>query len=358
MTDPLNEAIALFARFEETGDRAPLDRGLELLDRTAARMPPQSPDLPPVLLAMGSAHRMRYPVTRNLADLVRSLEALGAAYREQSRLGGDTFDYLDELCTTRGAYYVETGNRDLIDEAIAGRESMRPQYANAPERLVRVLHNLGMDYRHRFDGEGDPEDLEHAGRAFGDALELLAEDDPNRGRLLLGLADVLQRRYAVADDPSDLRAAVHYRADALRRLPDTTAAYFDQALTLADELSALYAATNDQALLEQAIAIMDQAATSGVVSPTMVPRIHNNMAALILTRYAATSDVADLDDAEAELSLAIDAVDAAARAAPEAAADRPRFELGLAGVLRERYARTHNQADLDRATELERRAGR
>ena len=358
MADPLQDAIALFARFEETGDPEPLDRGLQLLDRTAARMPQDSPDLPPVLLAMGSGHRMRYPLTRNLADLVRSLEALGAAYREQSRHGGDTFDYLDELCTTRGAYYVETGDRDLIDEAIADRESMRPQYAAAPERLVRVLNNLGMDYRHRFDGEGDPQDLEQSGVAFADALELLADDDPNRIRLLLALADVLQRRYALTDDANDLRGAVHYRADALRRVPGMNPAKVDQTLTLAEELSALFAETNDQALLEQAIGLMDEAARSEAVTPATVPRIHNNMAALILTRYAVTSDLADLDDAEAELSLAIDSLDAAAAVRPEAAADRPRFEMGLASVLRQRYARTHNQADLDRASQLERAAGR
>jgi Tfp pilus assembly protein PilF len=260
--------------------------------------------------------------------------------------------------------YQGDGDRAMLDAAVAAFEqALALAVPGLPER-VTVQSNLGLILLDRHDATGDEDDLRRSLRVLDDArrsapdperrriatvnyvsavtatrdpgalreaAELLAGDDDPAARACLG--QCLVELFRLTGEPEALERAV-------AALDGT-----DGLANLGIALSERHLLTGHTEDLDRAVSTLRAAADAGPPGSPHRPARLAALGSVLAERFSAGGDPADLDEA-------VTTMEAALRGAPDVA----EWQQNLAVVLRDRYLRDGDLADLERARALLSRA--
>jgi len=198
-------AVALRARYLESGDPADLDEAVDLA-RGAAASPRRAADSAlhgEDLNRLGINLQTRYRRTGRLADLQEAVsahrEGIAALPRDDPR----RVSYLSSLGLALQLRFEATGNAADLDEAItvgmaAADAFVEQDDADIPAEdrpnYSGLLSNAGIAYRLRAELTGDGEDLDMAVRLARAAVEAAGQDAANRANALHTLGRALLLR--------------------------------------------------------------------------------------------------------------------------------------------------------------------
>ena len=355
---------ARLLRAQHNDDRADLDEAVSLLERATDEAPHGAPRWRASINLVAALRERAAP-----DDLIRAADA-AREVAGQTRSG--PLDLHAMAATTLGhvesdRFAADADPAHLDAAETAYRAALTATDPQSARRAARMCHlaTVGIE-RWRLDG--DPENLagavgllEHAvAAANGSPSQLIALTDLGvaLGELFDATGDPghLDRAIALLDavDAVDPGREAWNRSVLLRRrtelLGDTTDSHTPEAMAIADSGPQHAAALLDQhdrdggpPLLDAAIAAAARAvATAGAAhrASALV-----NWGAALSARYAATGDVADLEQA---VTVYRDAV----AATPQRAPRRATRLADLADAVRERAHRLGSVTDLDEAVDL------
>ncbi|MEV4281452.1 hypothetical protein [Actinoplanes xinjiangensis] len=283
-----NFCVALWIRFERTGDLADLDEGAAAArDLTTAQRPGA---LANAALLLGARHAARYD-RRDLDDQIAVLE--------------------------RALVVAATGDHDLA------------RYGGDLADAVRI----------RFEIDSEVTDLDRAIDLYQQALEVAPAGHPDNAALLACMADCLSRRFRYSNDPGDLHGAVEAGRRALsvadRTGPAWSAIADRVGGTLIDRFTRLGVADDlDEGLGLQRMSIVDPVAAGSRLPTHLINYGHG-----LLRAFAWRGTPADLD-------TAIKVVRAASSRVPAASPEHPIAANVLSVALFQRFELRGRPEDL------------
>ncbi|GAA1961886.1 CHAT domain-containing protein [Catenulispora subtropica] len=191
-----------------------------------------------------------------------------------------------------------TGSDEDFDRAI---ESYRQAIATAPmarAKAAGIHNNIGTAFLSRSERSGTAADLELAIDALHEALWLPA-GDPDRGTVVVNLADALERLAAATGDPGGLDEAVRCRQEAVELVGPDDPAWPVRLGRLSATLRNRYTFSGSPADLDAAV----DALLGAAAGPDGIRYLHMLGSALYM-RFTETESSPDLDAAIAFLSIA------------------------------------------------------
>jgi tetratricopeptide (TPR) repeat protein len=251
-------AAALQARFEVTGDLAPLNEAVTVQRRALAETHADNRDRTALLSNLGNALRKRFERTGVTADLAETVKLQRQAIDAAPADGHDHTALLSNLGTALRLWFEVTGDIDSLDEAVAVfRQAVSATRQGNPNRTLR-LSNLGAALRARFGRTGEPGDLAEAESLLRLAISEAPSNDgdqpalrSNLGDVLRDLADVLNDHGKLAEARSEFAAALASRERMLGLdHPDTLASRNNLASVLAQTGKLAEAESEFRALAE------------------------------------------------------------------------------------------------------------
>ncbi|MET9735072.1 CHAT domain-containing protein [Streptomyces sp. NPDC006458] len=265
----------------------------------------------------------------------RMLRALPSDHEDSSRV-------LNNLGLLLRFRYDYTEAEADLDRAIdAAEEATRTSPLDRPER-PGYFSNLGAVLEARFERTGVRGDLDAAVRASAAAVDMTPVGDPDRPMYLTNLGSTLRRRFEAGHDPADVDRAVEATATAVELAPDRHPDRPTMLSNLGNALRSRFDWTRDPADLRAAVAAYEEAVTAS--GPELAGRrdalIGQGLA--LHSAYRHFGERQDLDAAVATLraALALPPGDDATRAA----------HLSFLGqTLDDRYDRLGDSADADGA---------
>ncbi|WP_330435643.1 CHAT domain-containing protein [Streptomyces sp. NBC_00825] len=205
--------MALLARHDLTGRGVDLDNAVAALERSAARLHSDDPDLDTVLSTLADALLCRHGQRGNPADLRRAGEL---QYN---------VEHYPSLATARFAAYLSSGGPEALDDAVdAGTASV--DQARDPAQRAWSLNNLAGYLLARHEASRDPADAAAAVVRLNSARELLRRGTTAYAAVSLNLARALMA------GPTPLRTRAARLAGEALDTEHTTLALQAQALEL------------------------------------------------------------------------------------------------------------------------------
>jgi tetratricopeptide (TPR) repeat protein len=284
-----NYAAMMHARYTVDGDPADLDEAITVRRRLLSSSPLDEDERPPVLVAHGNSLHLRFERQQRAADLDEAIAVLSEAMAGDHPLRPTAAFELSGSLLQR---FLRTREPGDIDAAV---DVARQETDSGPDMLTALSRALGM----RFDILHDPDDLDEAidvGRA---ALAETPEDHPDTGQYCGNLSILLGLRGARTKDQVDLDEAVEWGAKAVELTDEDDPARglvwyrFGIALRMRGTPEDL-----DGAVEASRVA-------AGVDSPMRAQYLHGLSLALN-ARFAVSGDVADVTEAIAAVTTAID----------------------------------------------------
>jgi len=344
-----NLGIALVTRFEYAGDSTDLDAAIEAVGKAVGLIPPGDQNLVWALSNMGNALLARFSLSGDSADLEAAIRADKRALDLAAKDDPGLPRYLSNLGPALLERFSQRGSSaDLVAAITAGRLAVNLSRRGDPELTAR-LSNLSMALLTRFEQAGDGADLDAAIAAVQRALDLTPPGDRSRANRLANLGLVLQARFEQAGDGADLDAAI----DAMRQAADLTPpAAPDRAAMLSNLGNVLRVRSDrmgDGADLDAAIDAVGKAIElTPADSPDRAGRL-SNLGLALHTRFGRTADGTDLD-------AAVEVGRQAVNLTRPGHSDLDAILSNLAISLRARFERTGDNADLDAAIDAGRHA--
>jgi tetratricopeptide (TPR) repeat protein len=255
---------------------------------------------------------------------------------------------------------LASAGRELADYMLSGDRSAQRRLAGAIDRIVQdqrfpaaptafraaLLNRAGIAHNWCGVRETDETELGEACRLLAAGLELAADVGVERARLEYNLGNTLLNLYQINGDSALLAEAVSYARRAVRHAgPDRRLA----ALTrtgLASALRVDFRVRGDLSVLEEAVDHAEQAVRTAKQTP-LGHRFQYVLADVLSVRYDVRGSLDDLNRAIALLQEAAEVHDPTM--AP--GANKP-FNAAMATLLRSRYLRTRDPADIDEAIRL------
>ncbi|MFF0472971.1 CHAT domain-containing protein [Streptomyces sp. NPDC004284] len=195
--------------YEYTGSEGALERAFNVTEKGGEAIPEGDPYRWHYCSGFGHIALRTFQHTGDLDVLESGIRVLReAAYGPyRSTLGRGVV--LTNLSAALMAQYARTGRAESAKEAFEAQSravATTPRdHAQLPSRLVNLAGLVG-NHPGVVAPDGDPHDM--AVTLLEDALSLLPEGNPDRPGCLYQLAVALRARFAEKDDPSDLTAAV------------------------------------------------------------------------------------------------------------------------------------------------------
>jgi tetratricopeptide (TPR) repeat protein len=293
-------AAALQARFEMTGDLAPLNEAVTVQRRALAEARAHDRDRTALMSNLGNALRKRFERSGVAADLAETIKLQRQAIEEAPDDDQDRTALLSNLGTALRLWFEVTGDIDSLDEAVAVfRLAVSTTQPGTPSHTLR-LSNLGAALRARFKRAGEPGDLAEAESLLRLAISETSPDDIDEPALHSNLADVLRDLSDVLNDRSMLEAAQSEFAAALasreRTLgmdhPDTLASRNNLASVLAQRGELAEAESQFRALMEDQVRVLGSEHPDALAS-------RNNLASVLAQR-------GELAEAESQFRTVLD----------------------------------------------------
>jgi tetratricopeptide (TPR) repeat protein len=234
---------------------------------------------------------------------------------------------------------ARSGDHETFDRGI---DSIRGAIASLPgdDPSAASFHELlGRALRTRFQRTGDMDDLEDCISSLRAVLAAGPTDDPRRPEVQAGLAASLRDRYESTGVPRDLDEAIELTETVVRGLrpddPRAAAIAADLGKALRERFEAAGATADIDASIGWLKGASDQVDRTGPVRPQLLADLaHSHQ-----TRYRRLGDLGDLGVAIGLLREAVDS-----------GHPRPASMLVIMlGMLRDRFKRVADPADLDAA---------
>jgi hypothetical protein len=215
-----------------TRDRTLVDEAVELC--AAAVRDAAFPDSE-LQANLGSAHRARFGLTGDLADLDDAITSLQQALVVAGQLNQDRHAILADLGDAFLAGFTATSETSYLDHAIAAqRQALELLPADHADRPA-VLSNLGAALLRRYERFADADDL---AAAMGYLDSALAAGGGRRDVVRANLGSALLRHYQLTGSPADLSAAIEHLTAAAEGAPGGSAQQVSARAALAQAMSA------------------------------------------------------------------------------------------------------------------------
>jgi tetratricopeptide (TPR) repeat protein len=186
-----NLGLALMARYKALGDWSARDEAIEHLRRAVTDSPGNQPSRLERMSYLGSVLGARYQDTGDQSDLEESLtllrEAAGGTPRDHPNWPGQ----MTNLSATLKYRYMRDGDLAALSEAVSAARAAAT--AISPDRADRSawLANLGTLLDTLADSTGDKQTRAEAVARLREALAIRAPDEPKRAQTLLALGTAL-----------------------------------------------------------------------------------------------------------------------------------------------------------------------
>lgn len=327
-----NLACACHSRFEHSGIMADLEQAIKLGTEALDDAVGGNLDRLSVLNSLGIAYQSRYEETGSVRDLERAIE-LGVQARDVTP--GDHPDLgmcLSNLANAFRLRYKHDGTADDFAQVV---ETISEAVAVTPEdhpARVRLLSNLANAYQQRFETDGALADVQQAIEYKERAVALTPDDHLNRASMLLNLVSAYKARWraggpaiapetlralagqiiaATASLPADRVSACHRVALLARSMHehDIAVELLDVAVEVLPSVAPWEAGVADQEsrlgehqhVVEEAVAA--HCAIGDAVGAVRTAELGRGI--LLAAQLDSRSDLADLDDAHADMAAAL-----------------------------------------------------
>lgn len=353
-------ATALGQRFEAAGRPEDLDRAVAAARTSVDAAVAHDAELPRFAGELANLLRTRYRRTGDRADQVALVEACGVAarstddalrawaltvrdraHRELGVPASPATTARDEHARRAKVEYDEVLGRGDAHEVAGSLPRLRALCATTP-----LDHPDGVWWRSQLGGAlliafqavPDPVLLDEAVALLTDLLAVLPPGGAERPAALRTLAFALSTRFSHGGDTADLARAVDTGEEALRARPVDA----DLLATLSGLLVDLYKWRPDQDVVDRAVALARRAVDHTPSGSGGLPDALTALGTALLHHHRQTGDVADLDEA-------VDALDRAARLAPERGVRQWDTLSTLVQVRRARFLARGDREDADLA---------
>lgn len=214
---------ALLNRYESGGAAADLRDALDAARQALREAEPGSMTELQACTGLGSALRMKFADSGDLADLDEAVAHLRLAVEAQEQSGGPpvlpaAFQSLSGALLER--YQHARQAADLDDCIAVATRLLAATEADDPLRLGRAS-GLATTLRQRYLHLGDRRDLDQAITLVQEALTGARPDSPNRTAAMSTLALSLRDRFRLDGDPEDVREAADLLRSAVEETPAT-----------------------------------------------------------------------------------------------------------------------------------------
>ncbi|MGW0990851.1 CHAT domain-containing protein [Streptomyces sp. NPDC002486] len=306
------------------------------------------------LAKLSEALLLRFKTEGRKPDLEAAITVAREAVQRVSSEHPNRAGYLHALGEAMQARHEDTDGRNPLGEAVTVfRQAVRTAHPDDPGRPMYRAH-LADCLLEQFRRSATTENLNEAIEAHALAVHPahLDNGDPARARLLGNLGMLLRERFERTGEPGYLHEAVAVSRSALEAAPED--ALFQAAVltNLGASLRNQFGITGRQELLDEAVPLLREAVS-------LIPREDSgraaclsNLGAALGDRFVRTGAQADLHEAIEHLREAVRSVTPPSGAGPQASV----FWSNLSGALRRRFERFGDPADLDEAIETGRRA--
>ena len=211
---------------------------------------------------------------------------------------------------------------------------------------VSLLSRCGVAHNWVGVMESDNSELEVAMERLSAGLVLAAPGSPESGRLAINIANTLLNRYQRHGRLEDLQGAEELLRDVLVEAADDEAVHRQATSGVAMVLLTRHRVSGDERVLDEAVRYAGDAVAASRTSPRRPIYVYV-LAQVLGRRYDVRGAIEDLNDAIALIEECL-----ASPSLPQQLGRRGlRGELGT--LLRRRFLRTHNPADIDEAVRLQ-----
>jgi CHAT domain-containing protein len=215
----VNLGGSLASRFKIYRSIADLDDAIDLFAIAEGGLNPGHPSYENLLVNKGNALRMKFEETASEEDLVLAVDSCTQAVRlkltephlraqSEAALGNSLF-----------RKYELTGSPDILDGAVLMYKQALQRTMNAAF-AAEIWHNLGTALQTRFELRGSLEDLEDALEAIETGLQSSTKKLLGHSSSLVGLGNVLVRKFERLDLPDALDRAIAVYKEALDMTPE------------------------------------------------------------------------------------------------------------------------------------------
>jgi tetratricopeptide (TPR) repeat protein len=257
--------------------------------------------------------------------------------------------YLNNMATILLELWYQSGDPQLLDEAISNLEAAVAAIAIGHDNRAVSLSNLGIALRTRFEQGGMVADLDAAIEAGRRAVDVTPADNPERPGRLSNLGIALLARFARTGEVADLDAAIEVARAAVAATPAGLPRQAAMLSNLGNALRTRFARSRASSDLDAAIEAGRRAVDATPAGHPDWPGRLSNLGNALRARFEYTGVPADLD-------AAIEAGRRAVDVTPAGHPDRPGRLSNLGIALLARLERTGEVADLDAAIETGRAA--
>ena len=288
-------------RFALTGDHAELDETIAVIEQAIASVPAGDPMLPSALMTLSEAQWDRFEYAGDPADLDQAIALSRRAMELGFPDGSRQAELLLYVGTALLMRFQQAGDRADVDQAITliGRAAKASR--DARHAYAVCLTSLCDAWRCRF---GYTDDLADLNRAITCGREALAAGPRDRGMCLYYLSGALLLRAEQGGGLADVDAA-------LRLLPPIGKADEDEAIDADDLTRALllstvsmarfarFGWTGAQADLDASIGAAERALEGPWAGQARFANLTDNLSVALATRFGRNRSQADLERAVA-----------------------------------------------------------
>lgn len=339
-----NLANAIATEYEISGGIDRIAEAVDLLRQATASAPADHPHLPSFLSNLGDALRNLYRATGDVVYLRESVEAARASLDVAKPGNPGLPEYLANHAGGLLDLYECSGDSTLIEEAIGrAREAVAATPPSSSQQGF-VLSCLGNSLREWYEATGELDALDEAISCDRKAVELAGPRDAAVAAYLSNLAISLTLRFEHTPDPALLEAALEAARSGVARSGPSDPETYHSLLTLARTEYIAFLATPRRDSLTRSIEAERMA----------IERIGDQHAGLAacLGNLAASLIVYQENYGGADTSAVDEAIGLLRRVAALTQPDQPDSVLdlyNLGSAFETRYAATGDRADAEQA---------
>ncbi|THV26460.1 CHAT domain-containing protein [Glycomyces paridis] len=323
----------LVARHQMTAAPADLDDAIDI-GRLAVELGASDSDLGIHLSNLSAAHKTRYDLHREAADLDSAIDAARRATAITS--GPEVLAPATNLCGALILRFERDRDDTDLAEAVRFGRIAAAQARSGLRDAELALYNLADALKHQYDSAASPSVLIEAIR-IAEAAVQAGEGRPDTAMRLDLLADLLQSKSALTSSKSDLDAAIAAARRAAETGPATSRTPFHRLAGLLFDRTLRFTAENTKDELDELVAVNRHLAAEATAAFNLT-----SLSLALLTRFANYDDEADLDEA----------VDAARRGVAFDPATRGGGREALEQLARTLHARWERHSDIRDLDEL------
>ncbi|KIM21005.1 hypothetical protein M408DRAFT_305754 [Serendipita vermifera MAFF 305830] len=294
---------------------------------------------------IGCGYYAQYQETGKKTDLEGAISAHQKAVYSASIFHSQLAEYTNDLGTALRDLFFLTGDRPVIDKAIALHLHALTFTKNEDQEMITLLDGLANCFVSRFEGFGALSDLEDAITLRRKAVKLTAESDRNFPPLLNNLGAVLKMRFERTGQLTDLENAI----SSLQKGVDITQdGHPDKISRMSNLVNALHARFEHQgglADLEKAISMWET-----VVD--VIPDGHSDKAVILGNLGSALQTRFERDGSPRDLENAIIRSHHAIALTPDGHPYKASWIINLANSFRSRFLLVGSLSDLNQSISL------